>query len=168
MNVCFVSPEYFPISGGTGAYVYYLSRRLQKLGHTVYVVARHSLDSVEVIDGVNVNYIKAGGNTLTRYWRFARSAFKKLKELDKRWGFDIIHTNLPLVPNFAIPKEPANGLVSTVHSTWKGEAQSLRRGSRGKLNPNEKLMLRFNPLLRSSEKKLMKRSVALIAVSKYT
>ncbi len=163
-----MSPEYFPISGGTGAYVYYLSRRLQELGHTVHVVARHSSDSVEVVDGVNVNYVRAVGNTLTRYWRFARSAFKKLKELDKRWGFDIVHTNLPLVPNFAIPKEPANGLVSTVHSTWKGEAQSLRRGSRGKLNPNEKLMLRFNPLLRSSEKKVMERSVALIAVSMYT
>ena len=168
MKICFVAPEYFPISGGTGAYVYYLSRQLQKLGHTVHVVARHSVDSTEMVDGVNVNYVRGVGNPLTRYWRFARSASKKLKELNKKFGFDIIHANLPLVPSFAIPNKSANALVSTVHSTWKGEAEAIRRGTRRKLNPNEKLMLRFNSLLRSYEKKLMKRSDALIAVSLYT
>lgn len=168
MKICFVSPEYFPISGGTGAYVYYLSRKLQKLGHNVHVVARHSVDSTEIVDGVNVNYVRGVGNPFTRYWRFARSASKKLEELNRNFGFDIIHSNLPLVPSFAIPSESANALISTVHSTWKGEAEAIRRGSRRKLNPNEKLMLRFNSLLRSYEKKLMKRSDALIAVSLYT
>jgi glycogen(starch) synthase len=168
LNVCFVSPEYFPISGGTGAYVYYLSRQLQKLGHNVHVVARHSVDSTETVDGVNVNYVRGVGNAVTRYWRFARSASKKLKELDKKFGFDIIHANLPLVPSFAVPSESANALVSTVHSTWKGEAEAIKHGGRRKLNPNEKLMLRFNYMLRSYEKRLMRRSDALVAVSLYT
>ncbi|MCZ2808670.1 MAG: glycosyltransferase family 4 protein [Candidatus Bathyarchaeota archaeon] len=168
MNVCFVTPEYFPISGGTGAYVYYLSHSLQKLGHNVHVVARHSEDSKEVFDGIDVHYIKGVGNALTRYWRFARSASKKIEELNKKIGFDVIHANLPLVPSFAIPKDSAKALVCAVHSTWKGEAIVTRRGSPKNLNPNEKLMLRFNYLLRSYEKKLMKRSDALIAVSKYT
>ncbi len=168
MNVCFVSPEYFPISGGTGAYVYYLSRKLQRLGHNVHVVARHNVDSTETVDGVSVNYVRGVGNPLTRYWRFARSAFKKLEELNRKFGFNIIHANLPLVPSFAIPKESVKALISTVHSTWKGEAEAIKHGSRRKLNPNEKLMLRFNSLLRSYEKKLMKRSDALIAVSLYT
>jgi len=168
LNVCFVSPEYFPISGGTGAYVYYLSRELQRLGHNVHVVARHSVDSTETVDGVSVNYVRGVGNPLTRYWRFARSAFKKLEELNRKLGFNIIHANLPLVPSFAIPKESVKALISTVHSTWEGEAEAIKHGSRRKLNPNEKLMLRFNSLLRSYEKKLMKRSDALIAVSLYT
>jgi len=168
LKICFVSPEYFPISGGTGAYVYYLSRKLQKLGHDVHVVARHSVDSTEIIDGVNVNYVRGVGNPLTRYWRFARSASKKLEELNRNFGFDVVHANLPLVPSFAIPKESVKVLISTVHSTWKGEAEAIKYGSRRKLNPNEKLMLRFNSLLRSYEKKLMKRSDALIAVSLYT
>ena len=168
MNVCFVSPEYFPISGGTGAYVYYLSRKLQRLGHNVHVVARHNVDSTETVDGVSVNYVRGVGNPLTRYWRFARSAFKKLEELNRKFGFNIIHANLPLVPSFAIPKESVKALISTVHSTWKGEAEAIKHGSRRKLNPNEKLMLRFTSLLRSYEKKLMKRSDALIAVSLYT
>jgi glycosyltransferase involved in cell wall biosynthesis len=168
LNVCFVTPEYFPISGGTGAYVYYLSHSLQKLGHNVHVVARDQQDSERTINGIQVHYIKGVGNALTRYWRFARSASKRIKELNKQNGFDIIHSNLPLVPSFAIPKNSAKAIVCAVHSTWKGEAIVTKRDNPKELNPNEKSMLRFNFVLRSYEKKLMKRSDALIAVSKYT
>ena len=168
MNVCFVTPEYFPISGGTGAYVYYMSHNLQKAGHTVHVVARDKQDSERTVNGIQVHYITGIGNALTRYWKFARSASKKIKELNKQNGFDIIHANLPLVPSFAIPNDSAKAIVCTVHSTWKGEALVTKRDNPKDLNPNEKAMLRFNFVLRSYEKKLMKRSDALIAVSKYT
>ncbi len=168
MNVCFVTPEYFPISGGTGAYVYYLSHSLQKLGHNVHVVARDKQESEKLVNGIYVHYIKGAGNALTKYWRFARSASKKIEELNKQIGFDVIHANLPLVPSFAIPKDASKALVCAVHSTWKGEAIVTKRDNPKKLNPNEKSMLRYNFLLRSYEKKLMKRSDALIAVSKYT
>jgi glycosyltransferase involved in cell wall biosynthesis len=168
LNVCFVTPEYFPISGGTGAYVYYLSHSLQKLGHNVHVVARHKQDSEKIVNGINVHYIQGTGNALLRYWRFARSASKKIEGLNKQIGFDIIHANLPLVPSFCIPKDSAKALVCAVHSTWKGEAIVTKRDNPKELNPNEKMMLRFNFLLRRYEKKLMKRSDALIAVSKYT
>ena len=168
MNVCFVTPEYFPISGGTGAYVYYLSHSLQKLGHNVHVVARHSEDAEDVVDGIKVHYIKGTGNALTRYWRFARSASKKIEELNKQIGLDIIHANLPLVPSFAIPKESAKALICAVHSTWKGEAIVTRQSNPKELNPNEKMMLKFNRVLRRYETQLMNQSDALIAVSRYT
>jgi glycosyltransferase involved in cell wall biosynthesis len=168
LNVCFVTPEYFPISGGTGAYVYYLSHSLQKLGHNVHVVARHSEDAEDTVDGIKVHYRRGAGNALTRYWRFARSASKKIEELNKQVGFDVIHANLPLVPSFAIPKDSAKALVCAVHSTWKGEAIVTRQSNPKELNPNEKMMLRFNRVLRSYETKLMNRSDALIAVSRYT
>ena len=168
MNVCFVTPEYFPISGGTGAYVFYLSHFLQKMGHNVHVVARDQQDSEGTINGIKVHYITGVGNALTRYWKFARSASKKIKELNEEIGFDIIHANLPLVPSFAIPKDGAKAIVCAVHSTWKGEAIVTKNDNPKELNPNEKAMLRFNSVLRSYEKKLMNRSDALIAVSKYT
>jgi glycosyltransferase involved in cell wall biosynthesis len=112
--------------------------------------------------------VKGVGNALIRYWRFARSASKRIKELNKQNDFDIIHSNLPLVPSFAIPKDSAKAIVCAVHSTWKGEALVTKQDNPKELNPNEKSMLRFNFVLRSYEKKLMRRSDALIAVSKYT
>ncbi|MDG6223387.1 MAG: glycosyltransferase family 4 protein [Candidatus Bathyarchaeota archaeon] len=166
--MCFVTPEYFPISGGTGAYVFYLSHSLQQMGHHIHVVARDKQDSERTVNGIKVHYITGVGNALTRYWKFARSASKKIKELDEEIGIDIIHANLPLVPNFAIPKDSAKAIVCAVHSTWKGEAIVTKRDNPKELNPNEKAMLRFNSVLRSYEKKLMNRSDALIAVSKYT
>ena len=132
------------------------------------MVARNQQDSERTINGIQVHYIKGVGNALTRYWRFARSASKKIEELNKQNGIDIIHSNLPLVPSFAIPKDSAKAIVCAVHSTWKGEATVTKRDNPKELNPNEKSMLRFNFVLRSYEKKLMKRSDALIAVSKYT
>lgn len=168
MNVCFVTPEYFPISGGTGAYVYYLSHSLQKLGHNVHVVARDNKHSEKTINGIKVHYIKGVGNAITRYWRFARNASKKIKELNTQNNFDVIHANLPLVPSFAIPKGASKAVVCAVHSTWKGEALVTKRDNPSELNPNEKSMLRFNFLLRIFEKRLMNHSDALIAVSKYT
>jgi len=168
LNICFVTPEYFPISGGTGAYVFYLSHSLQQMGHDVHVVARDKLDSEGTVNGIKVHYISGVGNALTRYWKFARSASKKIRELNEESGFDIIHANLPLVPSFAIPKDSAKAIVCAVHSTWKGEAIVTKKDNPKELNPNEKAMLRFNSILRSYEKKLMNRSDALIAVSKYT
>ena len=41
-KVCFVSPEYLPLAGGTGAYVYYLSRELMKHGHSICVVTGYA------------------------------------------------------------------------------------------------------------------------------
>jgi len=120
------------------------------------------------VNGIKVHYITGVGNVLTRYWKFARSAAKKIKELNEEICLDIIHANLPLVPNFAIPKDAAKAIVCAVHSTWKGEAIVTKRDNPKELNPNEKAMLRFNSVLRSYEKKLMNRSDALIAVSKYT
>jgi glycosyltransferase involved in cell wall biosynthesis len=168
VNICFVTPEYFPISGGTGAYVYYLSFNLLKLGHNIHVIARDQKESEKIINGIKVHYISGSGNALTKFWKFGRSVSKKLKELNFQIGFDIIHANLPLVPSFAIPDNSSKAIVCAVHSTWKGEALVTKRDNPIELNPNEKAMLRFNFLLRYFEKKLMKRSDALIAVSKYT
>ncbi len=126
------------------------------MGNNVHIISRHTMDATETVDGVNVSYIKSEGNPMTKYLGFARSTSKKIKELNQKSEFDIIHANLPLVPNFAIPKGSAKALISTVHSTWKGEAEAIKHEGLRKLNTNEKFMLEFNYLLKSSEKKLMK------------
>lgn len=168
MNICFVSPEYYPISGGTGAYVYYLSRELQNLGHRVHVITRSNEKVVKTVEEDDATYIRCAGNPLRKFIGFARSTSKKLIEFNKISPFDVVHANLPLVPSFAVPDELEAALVCTVHSTWKGEAEAIKSEGFGKLNLNEKFMLEFNAFLRSSEKKLMKRADALIAVSQYT
>ena len=170
LSICFVSPEFFPIAGGTGAYVHYLSRELAKLGNEVHVLAQWSegKEPFETVDRVNIHYLKCPKTPIIRSWRFASSTFNKLEELKKGLKFDVIHANLPLVPDFAIPQKAGETLVTTSHSTWPGEAAAIRREKFEKLNTNERFMLRFNRMLKSFEKGLMERAAALIAVSLYT
>jgi glycosyltransferase involved in cell wall biosynthesis len=73
-----------------------------------------------------------------------------------------------LVPSFAIPRSFEKKLISTVHSTWKGEADAIKHEPFSRLNPNEKFMVSFNWLLRIQETIMLERSDKIIAVSEYT
>jgi glycosyltransferase involved in cell wall biosynthesis len=73
-----------------------------------------------------------------------------------------------LVPNFAVPSGFGKTLVSTVHSTWKGEAEAIKGEPYSRLNSNEKFMVSFNWFLRIFEERMLERSNKIIAVSDFT
>jgi glycosyltransferase involved in cell wall biosynthesis len=75
---------------------------------------------------------------------------------------------LPLVPNFAIPPNVGRAHISTVHSTWAGEANAIQGEPYSRLNANEKFLVSFTWFLRIFEERMMKRSQKLIAVSDFT
>ncbi len=168
-KVCFVSPEYLPLSGGTGAYVYYLSNELMKHGYSVYIVTGYSqAGDVRVSEKLSVFFLKTSKTPILKSFLFAGSSFRKLASLRNRVRVDITHANLPLVPNFAVPVGFGKTLISTVHSTWKGEAEAIRCEPYNRLNPNEKFMVSFNWFLRIFEESMLKQSNKIIAVSDFT
>jgi len=151
-SVCFVSPEYWPLSGGTGAYVYYLSNELMKNGYKIYVVtgSEQTLD-VKVNEQLKVFFLKTPKVPVIKSFMLAASSYLKLNSVRERVNVDITHANLPLTPNFAVPLNFGKTLVCTVHSTWKGEAQAIRGEPYSRLNANEKFMVSFNWFLRIFE-----------------
>jgi 1,4-alpha-glucan branching enzyme len=168
-SVCFVSPEYVPLSGGTGAYVYYLSRELMKQGYRISIVTGHErTQDVRVSNQLSVYFLKIPKTPIVKSFLFAESSFRKLNSVRDHVQVDIAHANLPLVPNFAVPAGFGEALISTVHSTWKGEGDAIRGEPYSRLNPNEKFMVSFNWFLRIFEEKMMERSRKLIAVSDFT
>jgi glycosyltransferase involved in cell wall biosynthesis len=169
VRVCFISPEYLPLSGGTGAYVYYLSNELIKRGHSIYVVTGYDESAdVEVNEQLRVFFLKTPKTPIVKSFLFAGSAFRKLNTMRSACPTDIAHTNLPLVPSFAVPAGFGKTLISTVHSTWKGEAEAIKSEPYSRLNPNEKFMVSFNWFLRIFEEKMLERSSKIIAVSDFT
>ena len=72
------------------------------------------------------------------------------------------------MPNFAVPPRFGRALISTVHSTWKGEAEAIGGEPYSRLNSNEKFLVSFNWFLRIFERKMIERSSHLIAVSDFT
>src|SRR4030042_2038388 len=168
-KVCFISPEYLPLSGGTGAYVYYLSRELMKHGYKVSVVTGYDeARDIRVNEQLTVYFLKVFKAPVVKSFMFAASSLRKLNSVRDTANVDITHVNLPLVPNFAVPAGFGRTLISTVHSTWKGEAEAIRGEPYSRLNANEKFLVSFNWFLRIFEEKQMERSRKLIAVSHFT
>src|SRR4030066_817437 len=169
LRVCFISPEYLPLSGGTGAYVYYLSKELMKRGNFVGVVtASDETRDVKVTELHRVFFVKTLKIPIVKSFQFAGSSFRKLNKIRGSFPVDIVHANLPLVPNFAVPSGCGRTLIPTVHSTWKGEAEAIKSEPYSRLNSNEKFMVSFNWFLRIFEERMLKRSNKIIAVSDFT
>ena len=168
-KVCFISPEYLPLSGGTGAYVYYLSNELLKHGYAVCIVTGYGqAGDIRINEKLSVFFLKTSKTPIVKSFLFAGSSYRKLNNVRDNVHVDITHANLPLVPNFAIPPNFGKTLISTVHSTWKGEAEAIRGEPYSRLNPNEKFMVSFNWFLRIFEESMLKRSNKIIAVSDFT
>jgi glycosyltransferase involved in cell wall biosynthesis len=168
-RVCFISPEYLPLSGGTGAYVYYLSKELMKLGNSACIVTEYNEGrDVKINEQHHIFFLKALKVPVVKSFLFAAASSRKLSSLRGSFPVDITHVNLPLVPSFAVPRGFGRTLISTVHSTWKGEAEAIRGEPYSRLNSNEKFMVSFNWFLRIFEERMLERSNEIIAVSDFT
>lgn len=169
VRVCFISPEYLPLSGGTGSYVYYLSNELMKRGNSAYIVTGYDESGdIKVNEQHRIFFLKMLKMPIVKSFQFAASASRKLSKIRGQLPVDITHVNLPLVPSFAVPAGFGKVLITTVHSTWKGEAEAIKGEPYSRLNANEKFMVSFNWFLRLFEERMLERSNKIIAVSDFT
>jgi glycosyltransferase involved in cell wall biosynthesis len=168
-KICFISPEYWPLTGGTGSYVYYLSNELMKNGYDINVVTGGTqAKDVTVNRQLSVNFLQIPKTPIVKSFLFAGNCYRKIRNIRDTLNTDITHANLPLVPNFAVPANVGRAHISTIHSTWEGEANAIRSEPYSRLNANEKFMVSFTWFLRLFEERMMKRSKKLIAVSDFT
>ncbi len=168
-KVCFISPEYWPLTGGTGAYVYYLSNELLKNGYKIYVVTgSNQAQDIKVNPQLDVSFLKIPKMPIVKSFMLAAASNRKLSSIQNNAEVDITHPQLPLTPNFAVPPNFGKALVCTVHSTWKGEAEAIRGEPYTRLNANEKFLVSFNWFLRFFEEGMLHRARRIIAVSHFT
>ncbi len=168
-KVCFISPEYWPLTGGTGSYVYYLSSELLKNGYKIYVVTgQNQAKDVHVNSQLDVSFLKIPKTPLVKSFMLAAASNRKLQSVRRTADVDVMHPQLPLTPNFAVPANFGKTLVCTVHSTWKGEAEAIRGEPYMRLNANEKFLVSFNGFLRFFEEGMLHRARKIIAVSHFT
>jgi glycosyltransferase involved in cell wall biosynthesis len=168
-KVCFVSPEYWPLTGGTGSYVYYLSNELLKNGYKIQVITgSNQTRDVHVNPQLDVSFLKSPKMPAVKSFLLAGNSNHKLQSIKESADIDIMHPQLPLTPNFAVPPRYGKALVCTVHSTWKGEAKAIAGEPFTRLNANEKVLVSLNPMLRFFEESMIHRARKVIAVSDFT
>jgi glycosyltransferase involved in cell wall biosynthesis len=168
-KICFISPEYWPLTGGTGSYVYYLSTQLLKNNYRIYVVTGQNLSKdLRVNPQLDVSFLKIPKTPIVKSFMLAAASNRKIKSSQEAVDVDVVHPQLPLTPNFAVPPNFGKTLVCTVHSTWKGEAEAIRGEPYMRLNANEKFLVSFNAFLRFFEEGMLRRARKIIAVSQFT
>jgi len=168
-KVCYISPEYWPLTGGTGSYVYYLSNELLKNGYKIHVVTgSNQARDVQVNPQLDVSFLKIPKMPIVKSFMLAAASARKLQSVRDTANVDVMHPQLPLTPNFAVPPNFGKALVCTVHSTWKGEAEAIRGEPYMRLNANEKFLVSFNRFLRFFEEGMLHRARKIIAVSHFT
>jgi glycosyltransferase involved in cell wall biosynthesis len=168
-NICFISPEYWPLAGGTGAYIYYLSNELMKKGHNINIVTGSNQNfDIQVNNQLKVYFQKIPKMPIIKSFMLAEASYRKLNSIRNNTNIDITHPQLPLTPSFAVPPHFGKNLVCTVHSTWKGEAEAISGEPYSRLNANEKFLVSFNWFLRFFEVGMIKRANRVIAVSDFT
>ena len=117
-KVCFISPEYWPLTGGTGAYVYYLSNELLKNGYKIYVVTgSNQAQDIRVNPQLDVSFLKTPKTPIVKSFLLAGNSYRKLNSVRDTAHVDITHPQLPLTPNFAVPPNFGKALVclSLIH-----------------------------------------------------
>jgi glycosyltransferase involved in cell wall biosynthesis len=168
-KVCFISPEYWPLTGGTGSYVYYLSNELLQNGYKIYVVTgANQAQDIHVNPQLDVSFLKIPKMPIVKSFMLAQASNRKLQSVKETADVDIMHPQLPLTPNFAVPPNFGKAVVCTVHSTWKGEAEAIRGEPYMRLNANEKFLVSFNSFLRFFEESMLHRARKIIAVCEFT
>ncbi len=168
-KICFISPEYWPLTGGTGSYVYYLSNQLLKNGYNIHVVTgSNQAQDTHVNPQLDVSFLKIPKTPIVKSFMLAAASNRKLQSIRQTANIDITHPQLPLTPSFAVPPNFGKTLVCTVHSTWKGEAEAIRNEPYLRLNANEKFLVSFNRFLRFFEEGMLHRARKIIAVSHFT
>lgn len=94
MNICLVTPTYFPILGGTEEVIYNLANTLRDFGHCAIIVAprfpTNECAAGQQFSGFEVRFpfnSSLGSVMLTQN----RNCFREVVKADERYNFDVIH-----------------------------------------------------------------------------
>jgi glycosyltransferase involved in cell wall biosynthesis len=141
VRICLLCNRGNMYCGGQGVYLYYLSRELQLMGHDVHVIVGPPYP--DVAEGVvehrvhNMNLVEYGFpkrdhlqiftplniydlaavrvGKFPEMFTFSFRAFNKLRELMKRYRFDVIHDNQTLGYGNLLMKSFGVPVVATIH-----------------------------------------------------
>ena len=176
MNVCILAPENSPSWGGVGSYVYNLVNNFpQEVEVHLLTIGRNTDYSYkEIFDegykNVHVHEMIKVDESDTFFYnlKFQWAIFSKLKELNKCYDFDIIHSHSGHLPHIFSQFQVISPLVVTVHATVKGIRQSVENCSNCKVDRTEKYMNVFSRGIEFFEKINFEKADFLLPVSSFT
>jgi glycosyltransferase involved in cell wall biosynthesis len=123
-----------------GSTVFHLSGALARMGHRVTVITRREAQAckdpalIPAQDGVAVRMVKWAPLPMAFTRSYGRYALKDLLALHAEDAVDVAHLHCPMISwnakQFAHANRSVGGVVSSLHGSWLGERDGLRRAAR--------------------------------------
>jgi glycosyltransferase involved in cell wall biosynthesis len=184
VNLCMFAPEFFPVWGGTGSYIIELVKFLPKdvniqlitlkrqiSGMTDTKLTEQSINSI-IKRPISIHYIATSRETFFYNIPFQIACFRHIQSLQKKYSFDILHTQMAHMPDLFVQLSGKNKVptVVTIHSTIQmlRDYALLARSLFGTLESSEKNALIFSPILQLLQHYYSKHMSNFIAVSEMT
>lgn len=172
MNICILAPENSPSWGGVGSYTYNLVKNLPDDSEIhILTIGREVEESYkDLFDGnIHVHEIVKIDKNDTFFYnlKFQFTILKKLKQFNKQYAFDVIHSHSGHLPHLFSQFQNIAPMVVTVHATVKGLKKSIKQ-SDFKPDSTEFYMNLFSFGIELFERIGFKKADRLLPVSKFT
>jgi glycosyltransferase involved in cell wall biosynthesis len=180
LKVALIGPDFLPNWGGIGTYNVRLTKYLMDKVEMHVIAAKRSFDgknekvqSKDIPESFirnNVHFISNSKDTFLYNASFQRAVFKELPKLDKEYHFDVIHSNHAHMGDLLYKLEAKIPSVVTVHTTLKGQIESILQSSKLRLNDmdtSERYQILLSGFLLATERFYFKRSKNVTTVSNW-
>jgi len=168
-----LAPEFLPNWGGVGTYIVELIKHLPEDFEIIVITPnRGEIDANYLHDHLKViRTSKAGkaSDTFIYNLKFQYSCLRKVPELVKKEGIDVIHSHTAHMPDLLLGFKKLNiPVVTTVHSTIKLQRRGTKMAtSFWNAEFSEKMTYLLYPFLRSAEEFYFSRERKYITVSNW-
>lgn len=158
LNICMITREFPPKSGGIGYYVYNLSKKLVERGHQITVITRGSVNKTkkEVVDGIQLFRVPFFPLYPFHIWIHGAFVNRLFRKLEPR--LTLVHLHTPVPP----PIKTSLPLITTVHTPMKVDARHHEILDFYSLAEKVQSMVVYPPI----ELKLLRASKKITTVSK--
>ena len=165
MKVCMLAPEFPPVLGGVGVYVYELAKRMPKdIEFHVLTPLRKAIDGTKASsadyyssslgDNIRVHFISVAKDTFFYNGAFQWACMRYVPKLVREHRIDLIHSHTAHMPDLLLGLRGLRiPILTTIHTTIKGQQQGTRISGIpfARLSRSEKATLLFYPFLRLAE-----------------
>lgn len=145
LKLCMIAPDFMPVWSGIGSYRIHLARYLprdielhvltteRKMNRAASQSAGSINSFLEWLDGnVQIHRICEARSTFLYHAAFQFACLRTLPTLQRRIGFDLVHTDFPLMSDLLVQllKRTKARTISTVHTTIEGQNLGVRRAEK--------------------------------------
>lgn len=177
LRVLVLTPEFVPISGGVGAYVLEICRRMtaEVELHIITPMPSRGLQDTdrEIINDlpphVRVRYIGSTNDAFFGTFPFQMNCGINLRDLARQLDIDLIHSQSSMPDFFLPPGKTGIPTVTTIHTTLEGHIKALRNSQEtfAMLSRPEKFSMILEPVLNQLENYYYSSSRRYITVSEW-